>query len=102
MVLCKSCASEQVVKNGLVREKPRFKCKARWLNFVEGDKRVKEEVTVKKALAEQGKPSAPKHETLDHEEQDYPLAATGQIVQHALVAAVNARRIGVTERAGTP
>jgi transposase len=51
MVTCKRCASEQIVRNGVVREKPRYKCKACGLNFIAGDRRVKEAVAVKKALA---------------------------------------------------
>lgn len=51
MVTCKRCASEQIVRNGVVREKPRYKCKACGLNFIAGDRRVKESVAVKKALA---------------------------------------------------
>ncbi len=51
MVSCKRCASEQIVRNGVVREKPRYKCKACGLNFIAGDRRVKESVAVKKALA---------------------------------------------------
>jgi len=50
-VTCKRCASEQIVRNGVVREKPRSKGKACGLNFIEGDGRVKEAVAVKKALA---------------------------------------------------
>lgn len=51
MVPCKRCQSEEIVKNGLVRGKPRFKCKQCGLNFIEGDCRVKESVAVQKALA---------------------------------------------------
>lgn len=39
------------MKNGFVRNKARYKCKDCGLNFVEGDKRVKENLVVKKALA---------------------------------------------------
>lgn len=48
---CKRCHSIAVVKNGLVRGKPRFKCKECAYNFIDGDKRLKDSVAVKKALA---------------------------------------------------
>ena len=51
MILCKRCSSEKIVKNGIARGKPRYKCKDCNLNFVEGDKRSKESMVVKKALA---------------------------------------------------
>lgn len=51
MVLCKRCGSDHHVKNGTVRGHPRYRCKACGLNFIEGDRRVKESVAVKKALA---------------------------------------------------
>src|SRR5215471_20485524 len=51
MVTCKRCDGEQAVKNGKVRGKVRYKCKQCGLNFVEGDKRVKASLVVKKALA---------------------------------------------------
>jgi len=51
MIQCKRCQSAFIVKNGLVRYKPRYKCKACGLNFIEGDMRVKENLVVKKALA---------------------------------------------------
>lgn len=51
MVSCKRCGSAQYVKNGTVRGHPRYRCKACGLNFIEGDRRVKESVAVKKALA---------------------------------------------------
>jgi transposase len=38
-------------RNGTVRGHPRYRCKACGLNFIEGDRRVKESVAVKKALA---------------------------------------------------
>ena len=51
MTQCKRCQSELTVKNGVVRGKPRQKCKACGYNFIEGDKRIKENLVVKKALA---------------------------------------------------
>ena len=51
MTTCKRCAGNQIVKNGRVRNQPRFRCKSCGLNFIEGDRRVKESVAVKKALA---------------------------------------------------
>ena len=51
MVTCKRCGSEKTVKNGKVRQKVRYKCKGCGLNFIEGDRRVKESLVVKKALA---------------------------------------------------
>jgi len=37
--VCKKCGSTNFVKNGIVRNKQRFKCKECGLNFVEGDGR---------------------------------------------------------------
>lgn len=51
MVTCKRCNSTKTVKNGIVRDKPRYKCKECGLNFVEGDARTNDSVVVKKALA---------------------------------------------------
>ncbi|EKE10532.1 MAG: hypothetical protein ACD_16C00013G0003 [uncultured bacterium] len=51
MTQCKRCQSERIVKNGIVRGKARYKCKACGYNFIEGDKRIKENLVVKKALA---------------------------------------------------
>ncbi len=48
---CKDCGSERVTKNGSVRGKQRYRCKDCSLNFIEGDQRVKQSTTVKKALA---------------------------------------------------
>ena len=50
MILCKSCKSEDVRKNGRVRGAQRYKCKACSLNFVNGDRRNKPQTAVKKAL----------------------------------------------------
>ncbi len=51
MVHCKSCGSKVVVKNGSVRGKQRYRCKDCGFNFVDGDKRIKQSTSVKKALA---------------------------------------------------
>ena len=51
MTICKRCNSGKTVKNGVVREKPRYKCKECGYNFVEGDTRTNQSVVVKKALA---------------------------------------------------
>lgn len=51
MVNCKSCGSKVVVKNGWVRGKQRYRCKDCGFNFVDGDKRIKQSTSVKKALA---------------------------------------------------
>ena len=40
-ILCKNCGSDHYQKNGKVRGKQRYKCKACGLNFVEGDEREK-------------------------------------------------------------
>lgn len=50
-MVCKKCLSESVVKNGIVRGQQRYKCKECNLNFVEGDKRVKQSTLIKKALS---------------------------------------------------
>ncbi len=51
MTTCKRCHAENIVKNGMVREKPRYKCRICGYNFVVGDERVSESLAVKKALA---------------------------------------------------
>ena len=48
---CKNCQSRHIVKNGIVRNQQRYKCKECGYNFVEGDKRFKQSTKVKKALA---------------------------------------------------
>jgi transposase len=49
-ITCKRCNSINVVNNGLVRGKQRFKCKDCLYNFVDGDKRKKPRIEAK-ALA---------------------------------------------------
>ena len=51
MIKCKGCEGTRVVKNGIVREQQRYKCKECKLNFIEGDKRVKQETAVKRSFA---------------------------------------------------
>ncbi|MBP9829099.1 MAG: IS1 family transposase [Proteobacteria bacterium] len=51
MINCKRCHAEEIIKNGLVRNQIRYRCKKCGLNFIEGDRRVKDSVAVKKALA---------------------------------------------------
>lgn len=48
---CKRCHSENIVKNGLVREQSRYRCKDCQYNFIAGDRRVKDSVAIKKALS---------------------------------------------------
>ena len=51
MCCCKECKSKEVVKNGKVRNQQRYKCKSCGLNFIAGDRRVKEQTAVKRAFA---------------------------------------------------
>jgi transposase len=51
MTTCKRCASANVVKNGKVRGESRYKCKACGMNFIEGDRRMKDPLDVQKALS---------------------------------------------------
>lgn len=51
MVTCKNCSSEQVVKNGTVRQKQRYKCKSCSYNFVDGDERSTYTAKIKRALS---------------------------------------------------
>jgi transposase len=50
MPVCKKCGSELVVKNGVVSERQRYRCKTCGCNFREGDARTSEKVAAKKAL----------------------------------------------------
>ena len=48
---CKKCnESEKIIKNGYVRQKQRFLCKACGYNFTEGDGRIRHENTIKRAF----------------------------------------------------
>ena len=51
MIQCKRCKAEQLVRNGAVRGKQRYRCGVCGYNFTEGDGRVKESLAAKKALA---------------------------------------------------
>ena len=48
---CKQCEGKDFVKNGRVRGQQRYRCKSCGLNFVVGDKRVKEDTAIKRAFA---------------------------------------------------
>ena len=48
---CKQCDCKDFVKNGYVRGVQRYRCKNCGLNFVKGDKRVKEDTAIKRAIA---------------------------------------------------
>jgi transposase len=50
VIQCKNCKSEKIVKNGIVREKQRYKCKDCNYNFVIGDERTNEKIAAKKAM----------------------------------------------------
>ena len=50
MLKCKKCQCENVVKNGKVRGKQRYRCKECGYNFVEGDARTNEKIRAKKAI----------------------------------------------------
>jgi transposase-like protein len=51
MSCCKRCRSDAVVKNGIVRNKQRYRCHACGYNFIEGDARINPSLPAKKALA---------------------------------------------------
>jgi len=51
MTHCKNCHGAETVKNGCVRHKQRYQCKACGYNFVVGDDRMKAETAVKRAFA---------------------------------------------------
>jgi len=48
--LCKNCNRSTVVKNGIVRNKQRYKCKSCGYNFVVGDERTNDKIIALKAL----------------------------------------------------
>jgi len=50
MANCKNCGSEKTVKNGIVREKQRYKCKDCGYNFVVRDGRTNEKIVAQKAM----------------------------------------------------
>src|SRR5262245_5278497 len=51
MIPCKNCRDTQTVKNGFVRGKQRYKCRACGYNFVLGDAHQSHTREIKKALA---------------------------------------------------
>jgi transposase len=51
MIICKRCNSKQVIKNGAVRTRQRYRCKDCGYNFVVGDRRSDDLLPVKKNLA---------------------------------------------------
>jgi transposase-like protein len=51
MVACKKCAGEDVVKNGIVRGKQRWRCAGCGINFTAGDGRTKPNAAAKRAFA---------------------------------------------------
>lgn len=50
MSVCKNCSSTDIVKNGFVRNKQRYRCKKCGFNFVEGDGRTSGAIAAKKAM----------------------------------------------------
>jgi len=50
MIRCKKCESVNVVKNGIIRDEQRYKCKECGCNFELDDKRTSEEIIAIKAL----------------------------------------------------
>jgi transposase len=50
MPVCKKCASEKIVKNGIVAGKQRYHCKDCGYNFRKGDNRTSEKIAARKAL----------------------------------------------------
>lgn len=47
---CKNCKGKQIIKNGFVRGKQRYKCKDCGINFVAGDTRTNQKIRAKKAM----------------------------------------------------
>ncbi|MBF0136772.1 MAG: IS1 family transposase [Magnetococcales bacterium] len=50
-IACKRCSSESIVRNGVVRGQQRYRCRRCALNFVDGDRRVDDNLHIKRALA---------------------------------------------------
>ena len=48
-IKCKKCQSICIIKNGKVRQKQRYKCKACSYNFIQGDGRVDPKTAIKRA-----------------------------------------------------
>ena len=51
MPACKNCHSQEVIKNGFIRSKQRYRCKTCGYNFVSGDERTNPQTAVKRAFA---------------------------------------------------
>jgi len=49
MPVCKVCRSKNIIKNGIVRDKQRYRCRECGYTFVEGDERIPREAEFKKA-----------------------------------------------------
>jgi len=47
---CKKCNSDRIIKNGIVANKQRYKCKDCGCNFRIGDERTNDKIAAKKAL----------------------------------------------------
>jgi transposase len=50
MPTCKKCSSEQCVKNGIVAEKQRYRCRDCGYNFRVGDNRTNDKIAAQKAM----------------------------------------------------
>ena len=50
MPVCKKCHSVRAVKNGIVKNRQRYRCKDCGCNFREGDDRTNEKIAAKKAF----------------------------------------------------
>ena len=48
MIQCKECESDAIVKNGIVREKQRYKCKSCGCNIIIGDSRINPAIELKR------------------------------------------------------
>lgn len=49
-ITCKKCGGKEIIKNGMVRNKQRYRCKECGYNFVSGDARTNDMIRAKKAL----------------------------------------------------
>ncbi|OIN85068.1 transposase domain protein [Francisella sp. TX07-6608] len=50
MIICKRCNSQEIHRNGIVRNKQRYKCKSCSYNFVLNDGRINPETAIKRAF----------------------------------------------------
>ena len=48
MIQCKNCNSHQTIKNGIVRNKQRYKCHLCGYNFVSSDRRIQRSTELKR------------------------------------------------------